>query len=272
MAARLFSGVQRSGCLLLVLARSRAWTHRRSVPVELVGKIPDDAPPGLVDLSATDLASLRAISRLQSNENVSFVLRGQPLREQVPSLGILVSDLRMPGGERSVAALRRRGVLSVLVVAVGSSESLQKTARLARQCDSVLRVVVPADVDAEAPLFDALTAVTAFATADCVWTELDQAYAFFDGGTRLTVGRASGGDDVKALLNEAVERAWPADRPLRSRMMLHVVTSMDDLAPDLASLVEPMRRAMEVEDLWFSVAVTKSGEKAVSFVASEREP
>jgi hypothetical protein len=239
----------------------------------VIEEIAEGARPELIEVAAADPVSLRAVSELRSSDVVSFVAPRESQGpessslDRSPTMVVAVGDARVAGCARTLVGLRKRGVLSVAIVAVESLGWLAEMDTLTRVFDAVLPVVIAHALDAEAPLAGAVAAVTAFATADCISLPVDEVYPFFAPGGQLTYGAADG-DDVVAAVAVALAAARLAKGARAVRMLLHIETTQQDLLRDLELASQAVHRAVHLDQLWPTASVSRGARKGISLVAT----
>ena len=202
----------------------------------------------------------------QGTDHVRFVAREHS--GDAALLVVAVGDARLAASLRTLVELAQPRALFVAIVAVEALLSLAEIGVLARRFDAVLRVVVGREAEATAPLARALTAVTAFATADCISLPVDEVYPFFCRARFLTYGDADA-DDATTAAAMAVAAAHRGNTACGVRVLLHVETTRSDLISDLEAATSVIGRAVRLEDLWVTASVSRGGaRKRVSFVAA----
>jgi hypothetical protein len=243
-----------------------------SAPNFAIEALDDTAPFEVVELVVADDMALRAVlalpndgvmGRLVSTRRVT----GVPDLAPAPMMTFVVGDLRDGRQTVSLLAMRSSGALSVAVVVVDSLASAQ-LGLLKGTFDSVVPVLAVGGDDAEARLARAVSAVTAFATANRVSIPVDEAYPFFERGGLLTWGDAAGADIVEAT-GTALAGAAVRGRRRPRRLLLHVESVAREYMTDLRLAAEAVRRTANVERLELAVSVRPSSAKRVSVVAAE---
>jgi hypothetical protein len=241
----------------------------------VIEEIAEGARPELIEVAAADPVSLIAVSGLRGSDVVGFVAPRESQGpassslDRPPTMVVAVGDARVAGCARTLVGLRKRGVLSVAIVAVDSLGSLAEVDTLTRVFDAVLPVVVAHAVDAEAPLAGAVAAVTAFATADCISLPVDEVYPFFAPGGHLTCGAADA-DDVVAAVAIALAAARLGKGSRVVRMLLHIETTQQDLLRDLDLASQAVHRAVQLDEVWPTASVSRGTRKGISLVAATK--
>jgi hypothetical protein len=241
-------------------------------PNLVIEHIDDAVPYEVVELVAADAIALRAVSALP-NDGVMARLAstrrdtGVPDLDPAPMMVFVVGYLRDGARAGSLLAMRSRRALSVAIVAVDSLASAELTL-MKGTFDSVVPVLAVGGDDAEARLARAVSAVTAFATANRVSIPVDEVYPFFQRGGLMTWGDAAGADIVQAT-GTALAGAAVRGKRRPNRVLLHVESTAKEYIADLRRAAETVRRAAGLERLELAASVRSSPEKRVSVVAAD---
>ena len=197
LVARRRRFLARGGC-----SRQRGLVRATSIVVEEVSD--DAAAPELIALASAADASRLALCVVQGTDHVRFVAREHP--GDAALLVVAVGDARRAASLRTLVELAQPRALFVAIVAVEALLSLAEIGVLARRFDAVLRVVVGREAEATAPPARALTAVTAFATADCISLPVEELtiHPFFSSSAARNAAIASAAERSLARPREMV--------------------------------------------------------------------
>jgi hypothetical protein len=246
-------------------------TNRTASTSVLIERVDDAAPPELVEVIAADALSFRAAERVSNDGlGVRLVLRragdaSPAALERTPAMTIIVGDLHN-GTSEPLVRLRQSAALNIAVVAAASAASGDMR-RLVRDFDAVIPAYAGPDADAEVILARAVSAVTAFATANRVSVPVDEAYPFFERGGLMTWGDGEDADLVGAT-EAALAGAGVRGSRRPRRILLHVESTQGEYITDLRLAAETVQRITNVGTLYFAASVRPLRVKRVSVVAA----
>jgi hypothetical protein len=241
-----------------------------TVPDVLVEPVEDAAAFELVELVAADALSQRAVSELPNDGVmarlvVTPIAKERPASARSPMLVVVVGQLRGGTPGETMLDMRSRSALTIAVVLVDSL-AIAATAQLQRAFDCVVPVLAAPAVDPEPLLTRAVSAVTAFATANRISIPVDEIYPLFERAGRATWGC---GEDANIVTAAEVALAGAGLGRTRrpKRVLLHVESTDRDYVTDLRLAAEAVRRRTNATDLVIAASVRGATEKRVSVVA-----
>jgi hypothetical protein len=235
----------------------------------LIEAVDSAAPLELVELVAADGLSDRAVSAVPNDGVGARVVLQQSSSatrtSRSPMMVVVVGDLRGGRQGEPLSIIRSSSALSVAVVTVDSLAPTA-TAYLERAFDCVVPVLARHGTDAEYALTNAVSAVTAFATANRISIPVDEVYPLFARAGRATWGAAAD-TNIVAAAERAFAGAGVASKRGPQHALLHVESSERDYMNDLRLASEVAWRTPNLKRLELVASARGASVKRVSVVA-----